>query len=401
MKQVSKILLFIFSVILLISCKKDQLRDASNPAEESSVEKLKFFYNSQLVGRQQNARETETLADHMIDSVEWDRTAYFDNEKLYLVPVYMPVSRYNKLYIMYKFLVIQDQGEMLTGYFDYTVVKKDHYTGEFTERDAMYSIILNIREGASAETASNNVQHIKYSLDYREALNSGREEHYLRFERSDGHTNLLGTPHSNFAPVANCEAAGGTVITIDWYYQVYQGAVLIYEEYLYSTQECWGIGGGGVGGGGGTTTNACEQQAANFINAGHVSNEIVSSIEEENLGTIKTDRHVWKIFDAFTWKIYSCDKIKWYRPNMYTAYTYYGYEHVYTSESGTSIGGTRSYAILGQPTCTSYISSAVVQIDFSVTHKPDCYNTIPLPGITNIHSANKKFIPHGITIIGY
>ncbi len=54
---------------------------------------------------------------------------------------------------------------------------------------------------------------------------------------------------------------GCVIVQIDWYYQIYEGGILVYEEYLFTTNETQCTGGGGGGGGGDTTihlNNPCD-----------------------------------------------------------------------------------------------------------------------------------------------
>ncbi|MFZ1529425.1 MAG: hypothetical protein WAT19_11765 [Ferruginibacter sp.] len=390
MKRIQIFLLIIFSLHLSTGCKKETVPEvgpASATAPGNAVENLKTFYQNTLAAAQTASLEENPIQRYTSDSIEWERTSYFPEQKTYIVPVFFLKTKLNGLYRTFKFLVFTDQGASYSGYSNTVIAGKDVPHEGFDEKRAMAEVITDLQSGSTA-----GVRHVKYSLDYSEPLN---KEHRFAVKEETPQTSLQGIPQSNYVdPSEECQDNGGTMITIDWYWQTYVNGVLVYEEYLYSTQECSVVL---AGGGGGGTGSYCGQQAASFVNAGQVSSQAISGVEESNNGTIKIDKYTWKIYDAVTWFLYSCDKLKWYRPNANTAYTFYGFEHMYITESGMSIGGTRTYKLLSPPTARSYVSSAVVSVDFSVTHSIVCQG-FPLSATIN-HTASKKFKPYGVTVV--
>jgi len=169
----------------------------------------------------------------------------------------------------------------------------------------------------------------------------------------------------------NCEANGGTIVTIEWYYQTWVNGILVNEEYLFTTHECWGGGGGGggAGGGGGNGSN-CNTAIEDFANLGYSVEQTVSRNEviDNNTATIYYD---WIIYKAITWGIMSREKVVFYRNASNKPWNRSEYTHLGDSPTGMVIGGTRTYTIQYiQP--TDYAISCKVEIGFSVTSSLVC-----------------------------
>ncbi len=193
-----------------------------------------------------------------------------------------------------------------------------------------------------------------------------------------------GSEGSNNYQIEDCEANGGTIVTIDWYYQTWVNGILISEEYLYTTQECWtgGNGGGGGSGGGGNGPN-CNAAIEDYANLGTSVDQTVSHTEVTQ-NTTATINHDWIIYKAVTWGIMSRERVVFYRNAQNKPWIRSEYTHLGDSPTGLALGGTRTYNIqYTQP--TDYGISCKVEIGYSVTSSLVCSGS-PL-SVTTAHTS--------------
>ena len=147
-------------------------------------------------------------------------------------------------FLVLKFLVIQQKGDYFEGYFDYVVNKNKTNSQVFDENVAEKEIVFGI-ENKLICGINSPIFQIRYTIDYQKLfpIENCKWKHVLTCKKDDGISNFSNQQTQNFYSTSACELDGGTLVTIDWYWQVFEDGVLISETYLYSTQEC--IGGSG------------------------------------------------------------------------------------------------------------------------------------------------------------
>ncbi len=379
----AKFLVFIAAACscLLISCRKDALPSGPVPvANEATIQKLKTFYQDEtdLSGQKKALAPDQGLPD-------WKHTISSDGK--YLVPLTINSHKSNDKYNSSKFLLLTEVNGQLTAQYVYWVSEKsaeapatelrqvfqrltDGHTGSLKAGNGTAIAIADIKQPAPDFRRGNSMQ-------YKIAQSPARG--------SD--TTII----ANSLPQANCEANGGTLVEIEWWYQEYDNyGNVIYEEYVYSTFECWGIGSGGSGGGGSPTPQQlCAIKMDNFIAQGSPASELVSTVTtyEDAAGINVT--YSWLIYKALTWGLMSYEdatisKIPVPRGGYIKEYS--SFTHRLITHVGVSIGGTRSYQDLGA-TINKAQTRAQVRIDFTVTHTiAGCTAGLAVP-----YNANKEF----------
>ncbi len=160
------------------------------------------------------------------------------------------------------------------------------------------------------------------------------------------------------------------MVEIEWCYQEYDNyGNLIFEEYVFSTFECWG----GSGGGGGTGPNPaelCQIRMNSFVSQGSPVSQLRSSTitYEDAFGYKKVED--WKIYSAGTWGLISIEDAEIVNvplPHGGFIREYGSFTRRIVFSVGTSIGGTRSFQDLGASINLTK-SRAEVRIDYTVTH---------------------------------
>ena len=243
MKQLS---ILAISIFCLFSCNKEEvLTKAGHNVSKKYIDQLKNYYYSQketLINS--SLTENNVIGAHINDSIEWDKTLFFTEFKTFITPVYFEKFQKDSTFSLYKFLVIQQKEESLEGFFDYVFANNKTYTQALNENIAQNEILFGLNNKLNCEK-NPSVFQIRYTIDYQKMIpvENCNWQHFLSFNKVEGVTNLLNSNTQNFYSISDCEMDGGTLVTIDWYWQVYENGVLVSETYLYSTQEC--VGGSG------------------------------------------------------------------------------------------------------------------------------------------------------------
>lgn len=366
---------------LIISCRKDVLPpDIARVKSEVTIQKLKSFYQQEV--HSSGFKESITPDQGIPD---WEQTISLNGR--YLVPVTVNTHKPGNKYNVSKYLLLTETGNHIKGQYVYCVNNKS--TG--THAPGLREILSQLNDNNSGTQKAGNrpvfaITGIKQlSADFLK----GNTIQYKIAQPSAkaGDTIIV----ANNLPAANCEENGGTLVEIEWWYQEYDNyGNLIFEEYVYSTYECWGIGSGG--GGGGTTPTPqqlCAIKLDNFVAQGSPVSELRSTVTtyEDAAGINVT--YSWKIFSALTWGLISYEdavisKIPLPRGGYIKEYS--SFTHRLITDIGVSIGGTRTYQDLGA-TINKAQTKAQVRIDFKVTHTP----TGCIPNVAMLYNANKEF----------
>lgn len=373
-----------FSCLVLLSCNKEEIpaqKDVS-VTEKTVIDQLKTLYASEL-------KDNRAVFVFSQGEPEWDKAKFSGIANNYLIPVRTGFTKKNDKFEVQKFLRLTVDENKMSGDYLYIISEKDKQLENIDQALAK----INFAETGNEKFTTGLPGIVK------SPLKTGKDEKQTGIHSK---LNILPTKRgANGAPEPQNilpEACTGVLVQIDWYYQQYDNyGNLIYEEYLYSTTECWGENGGG--GGSGDPTVNCSQAAIGFVSEGSSVSELLSSNTTLSKPLDKVDRYNWKIYSAGTWGIVSWDVINWKRTSATSAWTYFSYSHSSDSEVGASFGGTRTYTIL-ETYATNLVSSAIININYKVKHQAICDGlpAIFLPAVTVTERANKMVIPVGVVV---
>lgn len=213
--------------------------------DSNQIQKLENFYWSQRNAKTENA--------NMVDEGEpqWSKTLFDPLRNKYLIPVLVTRADSSNSFIAHKYLVISEINKELSGEFVF-LLEKMKARSVLSDME-LESLILN--ENFNEETIiakrglTSNLPNSNETAKFVKA-----KVKTIPTQKINGDSTIV----SNSVPIADCTASGGTVVEIEWWYQEYdQWGNVTYEEYVYSTHECWGGEGGGGGGGGTATSSSC------------------------------------------------------------------------------------------------------------------------------------------------
>lgn len=392
MKTNLTVLLWVFfSLAGLISCRKEKLVNESYPGKNGHlIERLKTFYEGHSETKGKPISEGDPL---------WKELFISATGKEYIIPVKFPSNMKAAKEKLSKYLFIRDTGKEMTGTYMYVFDKYD-FLQKNGKAGRLFDLFKNAQQGkGDVLIARRELLPADHSGDRKMGSFVGTKIKETKKPLQAKGTSDTVVP-ANSVPVQSCEEQGGIVIEIQWWYQTYVDGVLVYEEYLYSTYECWGGGGGGGGGGGTvppTPEQLCQIKSDMFVAAGNAVSEVVSSSVTE--GPLeKTIYHNWKFFNAVTWGIYSYEKVRFKRRSIRLGWEFQEYTSLGDAAIGTSIGGTRQYHIISKE-AENKVIAAKVSIQFTVTHNVLC-EYFPLPPLT-LHYTSNTLIGAGPLIVQY
>jgi hypothetical protein len=378
----------IFLVLLLvIGCKKDQsnLR-VPLTVENKMVKELRTFFENKIEVFKKDLKDSAYQPS--IGDIRWDDTYKLSSDNMYLIPTYVNASKKSKNFQVQKYILISGSLNDRKVSIVQAIIDLSKAESSFTKLDIIN--ILDEKLSFNNEVSSDyffisiiDLNHI-FHFD---ALNAEskfyRNGKYFNYKFKKGNlqaTNLLDlTTINNRQPLPSCTENGGTIMEIEWWYQFYYNGVLIYEEYMYSTYECIG----GLGSGGGSNPppgSSCVTVQTNFANMGNSVSQLISETVEEQLFS-KIKKFEWKIYSAYTWGILSYETVEFERATTNSVWLYKKYYTRGDASVGAVIGGTRSYNIISK-TADDKGSSALITIDFIVTHNIICSNPVLPPMMT-------------------
>lgn len=391
--------LLVLFTLIFTSCQKENIQKELRPiSDKTALDKLKAFYKSETSTTSKNNAVTSFRPDR--GEPDWEKTMYAVEEGKYILPVQINKREINEDINANKYLVISEKEGKLTGFFYYAISKAklrnslqignvltainvfDRKQQNLVKDIGITKVGINGSQALDKESMADNKQFHNFmgyrikSSDVRAGKGSGNE--------------IV----NNYVEPESCTAGGGTVVEIEWWYQEYdQHGNVTFEEYVYSTFECWGgtAGGGGGGGGSPTSEQICQMKMDQFIADGHATSNLIS--EEtvyEDAGGMNVVYN-WGIFNAFTWGLISYEDATITKiPVIHGGYIreYSSFTHRTIAAIGVSIGGTRTFQDLGA-TINKTQTRAQVRIDYSVTSS--VADGCILPPLTNLYNANREF----------
>lgn len=267
-----------FTWLLMTGCSKNFSEENENLVSPPApvVSKLQSLYERTL---QENSRAGFIPGQGI---PEWTKAIFSAEENSYIIPVSLNAGKMNGKFNVQKFLRMA-AGKQFAGEYFYVVAAKN--TPALDAADAVRTIRF---AQAKKELATGLPAVVRSPL----LTHTGKIENGIRPKtiseagKRDGAVST-GPDTGNLLPQA-CD--GGTMVQIDWYYQEYDNyGNVIYEEYVFSTWECWQTGGGGGGG-----SNACSGATPqNILSAGGPVSITQSTQLIESLPSERKFKRLW------------------------------------------------------------------------------------------------------------
>lgn len=374
-------------VILAAGCKKQDMQNESGTQVGSQARNIKGWLESQAAtAGYQNFLLGQKLVE-VPQKILWHETKDFPATKTSITPVSftsvagaVPVKKY---------LVTEadDAGR---------VQKGDYYIVLTEEKGQTASAELAITpEFFNSETIPENFKGaiIKYDLNNNKVLS----KHYEGGVLTGKDDNLVVRKSKNQVPVENTAPLpeGCSYITIDWYWQVYENGLLVFEQYIYSSEVVYCTTGGSGGGGGGNPIEVCNQQFNALINSASVSNISEGKTLLYETNDEKAHTYKWKCLTSpGGWYVRSYDVGTQERgPSTNWEWHWKSILHSDIVVVGMPIGGTVEKAGPGTGTVTLMGNiNANYSLDFAMKYTPGCSALgLTLPPYTLPYKASTIF----------
>lgn len=373
MKTTHKLMVGLALVISVIGCKKQDvgLPDPGEPTAASARIKNSAIPAAELI-RSQRAMPDGRVVE-VRESVRTNETKYFEDEALVITPVNLPSN--GKTPKASKFLVSEKDASgsvKNTGYF--VLMQKSGVP----ERADKKQLIQKFKAGKPMPDDFNGAI-LQFSKDDR-LLISRHFENGVAAAKTD---NISIRKSENQLPVENLEPPeeGCEYITIDWYWQTYVNGVLVYEEYLYSSNALYCPGGGGGGGssGGNNAVAECNARFNELINNAAVSSEQIGKTMLYQYQMERSYTYTWKcLVSPGGWYLRSVDIGTHERNNPHEPWRWKSIVHQRIDVIGMPIGGSVEVLGPGVATVTHMGNiNANMTLTFAVKYKPLCVG-IPL-----------------------
>jgi len=283
-------LLALAVTVILHSCKKAAIEPTSLQAPQNVTESLRSWAKAQdaSLSFQKVTIEGKTVRVPQFAILE--STQYFPAERMNITPV--QVGNTQSARPVYKYLVTElgQDGKISKG--NYYVVLNDKKNGS----------TVTITPGLLKLTEIPGDFHgtiIKYDLEnniiftkhYEKAALTNKTGNLVTKKAKPAADTTNGGPVGSYAPLnSGCE-----YVYIDWYYQVYENGVLVYEEYLETTAIVYCEDGGEGGSGEGEGPSGSEIMSMMFAN-GEVRSTEQAAITINQTVTDVTKRYPWVFY---------------------------------------------------------------------------------------------------------
>lgn len=257
----------ILSNLLFISCKKENSNSLQVVAGDQLKAIKEFYKSKQVTGPDKNISE---------GTPQWEKTIFNTEQGKYLVPVTISPEKATGKYSIHKYLLISSVKNELSG--EYLFAMQNTGSDQMLNDRQIENAVLENIPAADLVIARRDLQQLAINKAPGKYINTKiKRQDVPSLQKNNTDTVVV----ANSLPMANCEANGGIIVEIEWWYQEYdQYGHVVYEEYVYSTYECWASGGGGSGGGGSTTGTS----AACGSITGEQAQELLNKLEGEVTG---------------------------------------------------------------------------------------------------------------------
>jgi hypothetical protein len=365
---------------------------ANNPAE---LQQLRSWYQSQQTGTASKKMAATTISLPAAE-MQWNKAVYYPDDKAWIVPMAIKKNSVGTQAFVF-FAASQDaKGNIEKGNYIVLLPNSKKMTTTAIQTFTVLPAMLNFTYVPTAYSGA----ILQYNMDKAFA----QAKHYQSGVLQPGKTDLLITKTSSKGASSDPEPSivdqcqSGQIVCTDWYWQTWVDGVLVDEEFLFTTCAC--EGGESGGGGASTCQQICQAAMNNFVAAGHSVNGPAIETTNWQTDTEWNKTYAWKIYDAVTWFLYSYEDAVWekvyYPSSGQSLWQFKSITHRYIKESGSNVGGSRTFKDNGANFNKS-LFSAQVRIDFSVTHKVAC-NNCPIPDDVKLYNATNIFRIPGAVI---
>jgi hypothetical protein len=227
--------IFILIITIVSGCKKENLSSGKGTNELGLISQTaKAWFESQ--GTNIKNSGLQILGNGEPD---WNSTAYYPNENIYITHIKLKDQSIANKYLVEK----ADKSGKITNANYYIVLTKN----KTANPEKIIEIYLFGKDqmpenfsGALLEYDLNN--NVVFNSHYKNGKQENKTDKLVH--KSNGSKE---NKESGYVDPNECQ---GEWICIEWYWQIWVNGELVYEEYLYTTCGCSGVGGGGGGGGG-------------------------------------------------------------------------------------------------------------------------------------------------------
>jgi len=389
MKTKNKLLIILSLIILNAGCKKQELQDQNTTQRNSLSQNVKAWLETQAVS---SGSQKFLLDGKLIDipqKIHWATTLSTVDNRICITSVNFNSGDGTNQAISKYLLTKQDEsGNVKEG--SYYIVFWGKKPGEFPQSPDQLG---NLLEGKMIpEDFKGSV--IRYDLNH----NVVSSKHY-ESGKSNGKTDILILRKSkNQMAIGNTAPPpeGCSYISIDWFWQVYENGVLVYEVYIYSSEILYcPNGGGGGASGSGNPIEQCNQQFNALVNSASVSNISEGKILLYETNEERAHTYKWKCLTSpGGWYVRSYD-VGTQERGASTNWEWHWKSIVHSDIAliGMPIGGTVENNGPGTGTVT-YMGNinAHYSLNFAMKYTPGCASLgITLPSYTVEYTASTIF----------
>ena len=389
MKAKHALMAVLFLAILMVSCKKHDLSEQRLTQLNTFSETVKRWLESQGASPDYQRFMVDNKLMEVPQQIQWEGSISDEAKTTGITPVSFSSAGTNQS--LRKFLVTKNDamGNIREG--GYYVVVTDKASGPIPG-GADAGKLLDLLDARQCPEGFNGAV-IRYDLNGNIVSSthyeSGKEENKTdRIVVRKG--KKQGTVENTAPPPEGC-----SYVTIDWFWQVYENGVLVYEEYLYSTEVLYCTGGGGGGSGGGNPIEQCNQQFNALVNSATVSNISEGKTLMYETNEEKAYIYRWKCLTSpGGWYVRSYDVGTQERgPSTNWEWHWKSIVHSDIAVIGMPIGGSVERVGSGTGIVTSMGNiNAHYSLNFAMKYTPGCSSLgIVLPTYTIDYTASTIF----------
>lgn len=393
MKTIITLGICALTISLLFSCKK--MPEEKNapaaalqfPASKKVVAAVTEWMNAQPA----NAKLFTAMVNGKMIKQEkefnWNETEYFPQSKIAITPVSVKNMK-NAPKFKYLASKFKDDGTVEAGFYFDVLGKQPN---QLSVKDNLPDLVQNKKAPAAFKGAI-----VKYDMYDRIETT----DHYENGRVTGKNGKLILKKGIKVTPGGSADMPnapldeGCQYVTVDWYWQTYVNGVLVYEEYLFSSEVIvCEEGGGGGGGGGGNPYEACNAQFNALVNGGVTTSSLSSILINYNQPAERQYTYKWKALQGIGFKVNSFDigtHTKTNDPKM--PWKWKSIVHNAIQIEGTGIGGLVDKVGEGTLSVTLGFINANVSLDFTIKYTPNC-------GIPGAPSLNPFYVSYHSQII--
>ncbi len=381
MKQKIFTLCLALIIALVYGCKKNDTKESFSNIPQTGNEKIKAWLETQpgFVNYQEVLVDGKSIK--VPEKIDWENSKYFSESKTNITPVVIESVNENLPTLKYLVTIMDAEGDVVSG--NYYTVLADKKTSASSQSKMVTPELFNMQKTPTDFTGAIN----KYDLENKILMSK-----HFDLGVPANKTDVLAVKKSKSQiPIENYEELpeGCSYITIEWYYQVWENGVLIYEEYIGSSTivVCEGGNNGGGGGSGGpcNMTVAEAQQQLNAITierfySSQCTAPIIPSqfttwpiISPRTCSTGVATLHFFGGYYA-SYTAFFNGSIKKEGPNEPWKWLTFGYNTTTLTNGGIPPCFTLDKSVAVNPTISQDKLTAYAQVNYTFTAKVFCLN---------------------------